>query len=111
MPITIRFPFQASVVNCPTKTECDIRLRATTICAFLWLDVGNIRGHFSDNGFTMTEHERLLRFHSRDSITPSDLQNSLTVAALDKRRLDERSSEVDPVTSTVDKMNQFYPYT
>ncbi len=76
---------------CRTPTECDIFLKVNTICLFVWLDTDNFRGYFSDNGFIMTQPTKVVQFYSEDELTADQLQKSLSVLVLDKRRLGQFS--------------------
>lgn len=52
------------------------------------MDVGDIPGYFSENGFTMTYPSKKILFNSRENITTTKLEKFLTVTVLDKKRLD-----------------------
>ncbi|XP_074084880.1 beta-mannosidase isoform X2 [Macrotis lagotis] len=57
-------------------------LRTTTIAPFVWLDVGNIPGRFSDNGFLMTEKRKMIFFYPWKSTSTTELEKSLHLISL-----------------------------
>ncbi|XP_072898425.1 beta-mannosidase isoform X2 [Hemitrygon akajei] len=59
-----------------------INLQTNSIAPYLWLDVGNISGRFSDNGFLMWEKNKQLSFIPWSSTSMSKLRKSLTIHTL-----------------------------
>ncbi|XP_048452347.1 beta-mannosidase isoform X2 [Rhincodon typus] len=59
-----------------------ITLKASSIAPYVWLDVGSIRGRFSDNGFLMLENIKLTTFHPWRPTNISELRKSLRVHSL-----------------------------
>uniref|UniRef100_UPI00398ECDF8 beta-mannosidase isoform X2 n=1 Tax=Pristiophorus japonicus TaxID=55135 RepID=UPI00398ECDF8 len=59
-----------------------ITLRTASIAPYVWLDVGNVSGRFSDNGFLMLEETKLTTFHPWRPTNISELQRSLQVQSL-----------------------------
>ncbi|XP_051901716.1 beta-mannosidase isoform X2 [Pristis pectinata] len=59
-----------------------ISLRTTSIAPYVWLDVGNVSGRFSENGFLMWEENKLLTFIPWRSTNISELSRSLTIHTL-----------------------------
>lgn len=57
-------------------------LRTSAIAPFVWLDVGNIPGRFSDNGFLMIEKMRSVLFYPWKLTSKSELQQAFTVTSL-----------------------------
>ncbi|MEE6460575.1 hypothetical protein FKM82_001012 [Ascaphus truei] len=52
------------------------------IAPFVWLDVWNIPGRFSDNGFLLTEETKTVYFYAWGSTTVDELQKALNVTSL-----------------------------
>uniref|UniRef100_A0A2D4G0P3 Beta-mannosidase Ig-fold domain-containing protein n=2 Tax=Micrurus corallinus TaxID=54390 RepID=A0A2D4G0P3_MICCO len=57
-------------------------LEATAIAPFVWLDVGNIPGRFSDNGFLLTEKQRLIFFYPWETTNVKELEKSFSLTSL-----------------------------
>lgn len=57
-------------------------LETQAVAAFVWLDVGNIPGRFSDNGFLLTTRTRIVQFHPWAPTSISDLRHELHVTTL-----------------------------
>ncbi|XP_011642366.1 beta-mannosidase isoform X1 [Pogonomyrmex barbatus] len=57
----------------------DFKVVLTTdnIALFVWLEVGNIRGRFSENGFHMFEEKKEIIFYAHEMITTELLQNNI----------------------------------
>lgn len=49
---------------------------------FVWLDVGNIAGRFSDNGFLLTEYKTAIYFYAWKPTTAADLEKTLHIITL-----------------------------
>lgn len=54
-----------------------IVLSTDNITLFVWLEVGNIRGRFSENGFHMFEKEKEIIFHAHEATTVELLRSSI----------------------------------
>uniref|UniRef100_A0A8B9M4L0 Beta-mannosidase n=1 Tax=Accipiter nisus TaxID=211598 RepID=A0A8B9M4L0_9AVES len=57
-------------------------LQTTAIAPFVSLDVGHIKGRFSDNGFLMTEKKKVVVFYPWEPTSVEDLEESLTLTSL-----------------------------
>ncbi|XP_049642489.1 beta-mannosidase [Suncus etruscus] len=57
-------------------------LETQAVAAFVWLDVGNIPGRFSDNGFLLTTRTRVVQFYPWAPTSVSDLRHELHVTTL-----------------------------
>ncbi|XP_069711079.1 beta-mannosidase [Phaenicophaeus curvirostris] len=57
-------------------------LQTTAIAPFVSLDVGSVKGRFSDNGFLMTEKEKVVVFYPWEPTSVEELEKSLTVTSL-----------------------------
>lgn len=74
------FLFQASV-----SQRDDVYvfvLQTTAIAPFVSLDVGRIKGRFSDNGFLMTEKKKVVVFYPWEPTSVEELEESLTLTSL-----------------------------
>lgn len=74
------FLFQASV-----SQQDDIYvfvLQTTAIAPFVSLDVGSIKGRFSDNGFLMTEKKKMVVFYPWEPTSVEELESSLILTSL-----------------------------
>ncbi|KAF6372077.1 mannosidase beta [Rhinolophus ferrumequinum] len=57
-------------------------LETSAVAPFVWLDVGNVPGRFSDNGFLMTEKTRTIFFYPWKPTSMSELEQSFRVTSL-----------------------------
>ncbi|CAN2388937.1 Mannosidase, partial [Pristimantis euphronides] len=57
-------------------------LFSSTPAAFVWLDVWDIPGRFSDNGFLLTEEKMVIYFYPWVPTTISDLKKSLHISTI-----------------------------
>ncbi|XP_065692153.2 beta-mannosidase isoform X1 [Patagioenas fasciata] len=57
-------------------------LQTTAIAPFVSLDVGSIKGRFSDNGFLMTEKKKAVVFYPWEPTSVEELEKSLTLTSL-----------------------------
>ncbi|KAJ7408915.1 Beta-mannosidase [Willisornis vidua] len=57
-------------------------LQTTAIAPYVSLDVGSIKGRFSDNGFLMTEKKKVVVFYPWESTSVEELEKSLTLTSL-----------------------------
>ncbi|XP_029982168.1 beta-mannosidase [Sphaeramia orbicularis] len=59
-----------------------VTLRSDAVAPFVWLDVGNIAGRFSSNGFLMVSADRTVGFTPWRPTSVSQLSTSLSVTSL-----------------------------
>nr|XP_030127530.3 beta-mannosidase isoform X2 [Taeniopygia guttata] len=57
-------------------------LQTTAIAPFVTLDVGSIKGRFSDNGFLMTEKKKMVVFYPWEPTSAEELKSSLILTSL-----------------------------
>ncbi|NWH32714.1 MANBA mannosidase, partial [Chloropsis hardwickii] len=57
-------------------------LQTTAIAPFVTLDVGSIKGRFSDNGFLMTEKKKTVVFYPWEPTSVEELESSLILTSL-----------------------------
>nr|XP_054489782.1 beta-mannosidase isoform X7 [Agelaius phoeniceus] len=57
-------------------------LQTTAVAPFVTLDVGSIKGRFSDNGFLMTEKKKTVVFYPWEPTTVEELESSLILTSL-----------------------------
>ncbi|KFO60594.1 Beta-mannosidase, partial [Corvus brachyrhynchos] len=57
-------------------------LQTTAIAPFVSLDVGSIKGRFSDNGFLMTEKKKMVVFYPWEPTSVEELESSLILTSL-----------------------------
>ncbi|RLW09380.1 hypothetical protein DV515_00002554 [Chloebia gouldiae] len=57
-------------------------LQTTAIAPFVTLDVGSIKGRFSDNGFLMTEKKKMVVFYPWEPTNVEELKSSLILTSL-----------------------------
>ena len=72
------FGFQVAVKLCSEKL-CTLQVKVSVISLFVWLDANEIAGHFSDNGFIMTEPSRTVLFYAEGPLSVDELRASLSV--------------------------------
>lgn len=60
-----------------------VQLTASSVSLFTWLEAVDISGHFSDNGFLMTEPSIVLEFYAwQDDVDPEALRSSIVITTL-----------------------------
>lgn len=62
--------------------DIEIELITNNIILFVWLEAGNICGHFSENGFHMFENTKKILFHACDVTTSEMLRTTLKITTL-----------------------------
>lgn len=62
--------------------DFNILLTTDNIALFVWLEVGNVRGHFSENGFHMLKREKKIIFHAYEATTVEFLQDFIKITTL-----------------------------
>ncbi|KAL3968559.1 perforin 1 [Sarotherodon galilaeus] len=64
------------------KTCFSVTLHSDSVAPFVWLDVGNIPGRFSSNGFLMVSRNRTVDFTAWRPTSVAELTASLTITSL-----------------------------
>ncbi|XP_049452051.1 beta-mannosidase [Epinephelus fuscoguttatus] len=64
------------------QTGYSVTLHSASVAPFIWLDVGNIPGRFSSNGFLMVSRNRTVSFTAWRPTSVAELSRSLTVTSL-----------------------------
>ncbi|KAM6912817.1 beta-mannosidase [Xenentodon cancila] len=59
-----------------------VTLRSSSVAAFVWLDVGNVPGRFSSNGFLMVSRNKTVTFDAWRPTSVAELSRSLTITSL-----------------------------
>ncbi|XP_015586922.1 beta-mannosidase isoform X2 [Cephus cinctus] len=59
-----------------------VSLRSEKIALFVWIDVKQICGRFSENGFHVLRGEKNITFHAKEAVTDDQLSNDITVVSL-----------------------------
>ncbi|XP_051803803.1 beta-mannosidase [Acanthochromis polyacanthus] len=73
--------------NITTKVQQDesgfsVTLHSSSVAPFVWLDVGNVPGRFSSNGFLMVSRNLTVGFTAWRQTSVAELSSSLTVTSL-----------------------------
>ncbi|XP_037603311.1 beta-mannosidase isoform X1 [Sebastes umbrosus] len=64
------------------ETGYSVTLHSASVAPFVWLDVGNIPGRFSSNGFLMVSRNRTVGFNAWRPTNVTELSRSLTITSL-----------------------------
>lgn len=64
------------------KSGFTVTLQSAAVAPFVWLDVGNIPGRFSSNGFLMVTRNATISFDAWHPTSVAELSRSLTVTSL-----------------------------
>ena len=64
------------------KTGFTVALHSAAVAPFVWLDVGNIPGRFSSNGFLMVSENKTVNFAAWRPTSVAELSRSLTITSL-----------------------------
>lgn len=59
-----------------------IQLVSDAIAPFVWLEPGNIKGRFSDNGFLMFQSHKTIQFYAWQNTDVTRLRDSISVKSL-----------------------------
>ncbi|XP_029585172.1 beta-mannosidase-like [Salmo trutta] len=59
-----------------------VALKSSAVAAFVWLDVGDVPGRFSTNGFLMTTRNRTVTFNPWGPTSTQQITLALTVTSL-----------------------------
>ncbi|XP_076638537.1 beta-mannosidase isoform X1 [Colletes latitarsis] len=62
--------------------DIEFELMTNNIALFVWLEVEDICGHFSENGFHMFESKKRIIFHACEAITPAVFKTKLHITTL-----------------------------
>jgi hypothetical protein len=60
----------------------DVTIATEKPAAFVWLDVGETKGRFSDNGFIFAQAKRTVQFLARQELSVDELEKALTIQSL-----------------------------
>nr|XP_006820246.1 PREDICTED: beta-mannosidase-like [Saccoglossus kowalevskii] len=63
-------------------TEFEVNVTTDAITAFTWLGTDTITGHFSDNGFLLTEPWKIIQFTAWHPVEYEDLKDNINVQSL-----------------------------
>ncbi|XP_071945951.1 beta-mannosidase-like [Antedon mediterranea] len=63
-----------------------IGIKSSAIAPFVWLDVGDIKGRFSRNGFLQLEPTVTVTFYAWEVVSLQTLEDSLTIQSLTSRK-------------------------
>ena len=64
------------------KSGYSVTLHSASVAPFVWLDMGNIPGRFSSNGFLMLTRNRTVSFTAWRNTSVAELSRSLTITSL-----------------------------
>ncbi|XP_038584899.1 beta-mannosidase [Micropterus salmoides] len=64
------------------ETGYSVNLHSASVAPFVWLDVGNVPGRFSSNGFVMVSRNRTVSFNAWRPTSVAELSTSLTIRSL-----------------------------
>ncbi|XP_047466185.1 beta-mannosidase [Mugil cephalus] len=64
------------------QDDFTVTLHSASVAPFVWLDVGNVPGRFSSNGFLMVSRNQTVSFYAWRPTSVAELSASLTVTSL-----------------------------
>ncbi|XP_054470134.1 beta-mannosidase [Anoplopoma fimbria] len=64
------------------KAGYSVTLHSASVALFVWLDVGNVPGRFSSNGFLMVSRNRAVSFNAWRDTSVAELSTALTITSL-----------------------------
>lgn len=64
------------------KSLLTVTLHSSAVAPFVWLDVGNIPGRFSSNGFLMLSANNTVSFNAWRPTSAAELSKALTITSL-----------------------------
>jgi len=75
---------KADAKNYPSRytSVFDVTISTEKPAAFVWLDVGEIKGRFSDNGFIFAQAERTVQFLALQDLSVDELKKALKIQSL-----------------------------
>ncbi|XP_049964319.1 beta-mannosidase isoform X2 [Schistocerca serialis cubense] len=60
----------------------EVKISTDSISLFVWLEVPNVFGHFSENGFLMVVPEKTVQFYTNRNINSDYLKKTITVTSM-----------------------------
>lgn len=69
--------------NMEVMSSFSIQLVADNLALFVWLEVPDVKGWFSDNGFLMVDSSATLMYHTFDlQMTSDEVMSSIEIKSL-----------------------------
>ncbi|XP_058792427.1 beta-mannosidase [Phymastichus coffea] len=86
----------------------EIQIVSTKIALFVWLEVGNIAGQFSENGFHILRGKKIITFEAQESTTLQNIIKNLMITSLSRiYDSNQRYADIQIVVDQLDKRNKF----
>jgi beta-mannosidase len=60
----------------------EITIETNRVALFVWLEVNDVPGEFSDNGFLLVTRTRKVEFNAKKEVTSEQLKNNITIVSL-----------------------------
>ncbi|XP_014205962.1 beta-mannosidase [Copidosoma floridanum] len=88
-----------------SERDFEVEVMSNNLALFVWLELGNIPGQFSENGFHVLNHKKTIHFHSSQPVAAQEVTKNLVVTSLSRiSDTNRRVSDVQVVLSELDKL-------
>ncbi|XP_031785541.1 beta-mannosidase [Nasonia vitripennis] len=101
--IKIKVKPEAVPSRLQNQTDFQIEVTAEKLALFVWLEVGNINGRFSENGFHLLQGKKNITFHTSQPIAVKDITNNLIVTSLS--RIYDNNLRISDVQIVIKELN------
>lgn len=64
--------------------DFEIEVSAENFAFFVWLEIGNVTGQFSENGFHILEDKKNIVFKASQPTTVKDIEKNIVVTSLSR---------------------------
>lgn len=63
-------------------SDYEIKLTTKNIALFVWLEMGPLKGKFSENGFHILQGEKTIILHALEAMTPKEILKNVYLKSL-----------------------------
>lgn len=63
-------------------SDYEIELTSENIALFVWLEMGSLKGRFSENGFHMLQGKKKIILHAFEAMTPKEIMKHVYLKVL-----------------------------
>lgn len=87
--------------------DFEVEVSSEKFALFVWLEIGNVTGQFSENGFHVLQNKKNITFKAFQSITAKDIEKNIIVTSLSRiYDYNLRTSDVKIVTDKVSNLDK-----
>lgn len=95
------------IIQSITSTKFNIEVSSEKFAMFVWLEVGNITGKFSENGFHVLQNKKNIVFKAVQPATVEELKKNIIVTSLSQiYDYEQRTNDLKPIIDIVENVNK-----